>query len=160
MKITNKFVFFYGGPFSQWYPSIFRIDGKEYNTAEQYMMAMKADYFNDEGAYKEIMKTNDPSEQKAIGRTVNNFNKEAWDAVSRGYVYNGNIAKFSQNEELKEMLLATQDRELVEASPYDKIWGVGLGVDNPLIEDKTNWKGKNWLGETLMKVRKDLKEKK
>jgi ribA/ribD-fused uncharacterized protein len=157
MRIHDKFVFFYGGPLSQWYPSKFTIDGVNYNTAEQFMMAKKAEYFDDQDALSKILKTNDPAEQKAIGRTVKNFDKEAWDAVSRGYVYQGNIAKFKQNEDLKKYLLSTEDKELVEASPYDKIWGIGLSTSNPDRFDKSKWKGTNWLGETLMKVRSDLK---
>ena len=161
---TDKFVFFYGGEFSQWYPSTFEVDGVTYVTAEQYMMAMKADYFGDDTARAAIMRTNDPSEQKAIGRQVKDFDAEAWNAVSRGYVYKGNMAKFGQDLSLKRILLATDERELVEASPYDRIWGVGIGMpgraDNNLekLLDKTQWRGTNWLGETLMKVRKDLRE--
>lgn len=152
---TDKFVFFYGGPLSQWYPSRFTVDGVYYNTSEQYMMAMKAEYFGDDDAKTRILSTNDPSEQKAIGRTVKGFNAEAWNAVSRGYVYKGNMAKFT-NPELKAYLMSTGERELVEASPYDKIWGIGLGMDNSNIQDKSKWRGTNWLGETLMKVRRDI----
>ncbi len=161
--ITDKFVFFYGGEFSQWYPSYFVIDGVTYETAEQYMMAMKADYFNDQETKAKIMATSNPSEQKALGRTVSNFDAEAWNAVSRGYVYAGNMAKFGQDENLKLVLLATGDRELVEASPYDRIWGIGIGMpgradgNREKLLDKTQWRGTNWLGETLMKVRKDLR---
>ena len=157
MRMHDKFVFFYGGYLSQWYPSKFKIDDIEYNCAEQYMMAMKATYFSDFEALEKIMSSDEPSEQKAIGRTVKNFDREAWDAVSRGYVYQANIAKFKQNEKLKEYLISTGDKELVEASPYDKIWGIGLSMDNPDILDKSKWKGTNWLGETLMKVRQDIK---
>lgn len=155
---TGNFELFYGGPFSQWYPSTFTVDGVKYNTAEQYMMAMKAYYFNDYAAYDAIMKTNDPSEQKAIGRTVKNFNVEAWNAVSRGFVYKANMAKFSQDKFLLKVLLNTGDKELVEASPYDRIWGVGRSAVDPKILDKANWLGTNWLGEVLMKVRKDLSD--
>lgn len=153
----SNFVFFYGGFMSQWYRSSFNIDGVEYCTAEQYMMAMKAHYFGDDDITAKIMDTEDPSEQKALGRQVSNFNAEAWNAVSRGFVYKGNMAKFSQNERLKKLLKDTGDAELVEASPYDKIWGIGLGMNNPDRLDKTKWRGTNWLGEVLMKVRKDLK---
>lgn len=156
MKTTDKFVLFYGGFLSQWYPVRFQVDGVTYVTAEQYMMAMKADYFGDDTAKAKIMATSDPSEQKAIGRTVKNFDREAWDAVSRGFVYKANMAKFSLDF-LKSQLLATGDRELVEASPYDRIWGIGLAVDDPKALDKSQWRGTNWLGETLMKVREDLK---
>lgn len=164
---TDKFVFFYGGPFSQWYPSEFNVKGVVYITAEQYMMAMKAEYFGDEDAKAKIMATDNPSEQKAIGRTVKNFDAEPWNAVSRGFVYEGNMAKFKQNPPLLRELLNTGDRELVEASPYDRIWGIGIGLpgrrDAPVdgttenLLDKSKWRGTNWLGEVLMKVRKDIK---
>lgn len=155
---TDKFLFFYGGVFSQWYTSTFTVDGDEYCTAEQYMMAMKAEYFGDDEIKAKILATSDPSEQKALGRQVKNFDGEAWNAVSRGYVYKGNMAKFSQNPYLKRELDDSGELELVEASPYDRIWGIGIGLkDRSLLIDKKNWRGTNWLGEVLMKVRKDLK---
>lgn len=112
----DKFVFFYGGPFSQWYPSKFILHGITYNTAEQYMMASKAAYFGDTDTLAKILKSRDPSEQKALGRQVANFDAEAWNAVSKGYVYQANMAKFSEPT-LKEYILNTGDRDLVEASP-------------------------------------------
>lgn len=154
----DKFKFFYGGYLSQWASSKFTIEGKEYLTAEQFMMAMKANYFGDTAIEAKIMATADPSEQKAFGRQVANFDREAWDAVSRGYVYQGNMAKFTQNTHLGDLLLDTGDKELVEASPYDKIWGIGLSTYSADRFDKTKWKGTNWLGEVLMKVRADLRK--
>lgn len=158
MRYTDTMVLFYGGYFSQWYCNKFTVDGVVYNCAEQYMMAMKADYFGDNDTKERIMNTKDPSEQKSLGRQVSNFDKEAWDAVSRGFVYKANMAKFS-DPKLKKELLDTGDREIVEASPYDKIWGIGLSVNDPRAEHKKQWRGTNWLGEVLMKVRNDLKEK-
>lgn len=155
----NNFVFFYGGVFSQWYPSSFKVDGVQYHTAEQYMMAMKAEYFGDDAIKDKIMATTNPSEQKAFGRQVANFDAEAWNAVSRGYVYKGNMAKFS-DPKLQKMLLDTADKEIVEASPYDRIWGIGLGQTDPARLDKSKWRGTNWLGETLMKVRNDIRKQK
>lgn len=152
-----SFIFFYGGMLSQWYRSKFTIDGVEYCTAEQYMMAMKSNYFGDDEITAKIMATKDPREQKAFGRQVANFKAEAWNAVSRGFVYKGNMAKFGQNSNLMAYLKSTGDKELVEASPYDKIWGIGMDERHPDILDKTKWKGTNWLGEVLMKVREDLK---
>lgn len=156
MNENEQFVFFYGGPFSQWYSSKFTVDGVVYNTAEQYMMAMKADYFGDKETLEKIMKSKDPSQQKALGRMVSNFNAEAWNAVSRGFVYKANKAKFS-DPTLKRMLLSTGNKEIVEASPYDRIWGIGLGENDPRRFDKTKWYGTNWLGEVLMKVRTDIR---
>jgi ribA/ribD-fused uncharacterized protein len=88
---------------------------------------------------------------------VKNFNGEAWDAVSRGFVYKANLTKFSGD--LKQYLLDTGDKEIVEASPYDKIWGIGLGMRDPNLTDKSKWQGKNWLGECIMNVRETLREK-
>lgn len=154
--VTKKHVFFWNGIFSQWYPSLMVIDGVEYKTCEQYMMAMKALTFNDKKAFNEIMLTADPREQKAWGRKVRGFNTETWNSVSRDVVYKGNLAKFSQNELLKKLLLDTGDLELVEASPYDTIWGIGMGVEHSDINDPTKWCGLNWLGEVLVKVRTEL----
>lgn len=154
--MKEQFEFFYGGPFSQWYSSEFELDGVIYYTAEQYMMAMKADYFGDTKIKEKIMATKNPSEQKALGRQVSKFDREAWDAVSRGYVYKANLAKFSAPD-LKDYLLNTGDKELVEASPYDCIWGIGLAENNPNRFDKAKWRGTNWLGEVLMQVRETLR---
>ena len=157
---TDKFAFFYGGALSQWAPSKFKIDEIEYSTAEQYMMAMKAEYFGDEDIKAKIMSTTNPSEQKSLGRMVKNFDAEAWNAVSRGFVYKANMAKFSQNKWCFDDLMLTGDLEIVEASPYDTIWGIGLGANDPRAKDKSQWRGTNWLGEVLMKVRNDLKDTK
>ena len=156
--ITDKYVFFWGGTFSQWCPSEFTIEGVTYNCAEQYMMAKKAMLFNDSNAYEQIMKTSHPSTQKAIGRKVKGFNKEAWEKVCRGYVYDANYAKFTQNPKMLKELMDTGDREIVEASPEDKIWGIGLHESDARVHDKSQWQGTNWLGEAIMNVRKTLKK--
>lgn len=153
---TDKYIFFWGGTYSQWCPSNFTIDGVTYNCCEQYMMAKKALLFNDNNAYKEIMATKSPKEQKAIGRKVKGFDKDKWDAVCREIVYEANYAKFTQNAVMKSELLRTGDREIVEASPEDKIWGIGMHESHPDILDKSKWKGTNWLGEAIMRVRETL----
>jgi len=158
MRVTDKFVFFWGGPFSQWYQHPFVVGEVEYNCCEQFMMAMKAKMFSDFEAWHKIMAAKNPKEQKAIGRTVKNFNPDSWNIVCKEVVYVANKAKFS-DPELQKILLDTGDREIVEASPYDKIWGVGLAEDNPLILDKENWDGTNWLGQILTRVREDFKAK-
>lgn len=149
----DKYHFFWGGEFSQWYPSTFIIDEKSYNCAEQYMMEQKALYFNDRESAIKIMNTSDPREQKALGRKVKNFDADKWMEVCYDIVLKGNIAKFSQNEELLEVLRSTGNKEIAEASPYDKIWGIGLDEYNPLILDKKNWNGMNLLGKVIMEVR-------
>jgi ribA/ribD-fused uncharacterized protein len=154
----EDFVLFWNGIYSQWHPSKFTIDGREYNCCEQYMMAKKALTFKDMDAYAEIMASESPREQKEIGRRVKNFNADVWSVISREVVYQGNYAKFTQNPELRKQLMATGDLEIVEASPYDKIWGIGLGEEDPRAWDKSTWDGLNWLGETIMRVRETLRK--
>ena len=156
--ITDKFIFFWGGTYSQWCPSKFVIDGVEYSSAEQYMMAKKALLFNDTEAYNKILATRRPYEQKAHGRKVKGFDKDKWEEICRDVVYKANLAKFTQNPEMKAELLASGDREIVEASPKDKIWGIGMDVNHPDILDKSKWQGTNWLGIEIMKVRKTINE--
>ncbi|MHA2279915.1 MAG: NADAR family protein [Promethearchaeota archaeon] len=148
---------FWGGPFSQWYPSLFEVEGIKYNCAEQYMMAKKAELFGDEEALLKIMTSANPEEQKRIGRTVENFVENQWDVVAKDIVFRGNMAKFAQNPGLRAYMLAAGDQEIVEASPEDTIWGIGLFAEDPDACDKTKWKGTNWLGEVLMSVRDVLR---
>lgn len=152
----EKFTFFWSGPFSQWHPSPMEIDGLWYNCAEKYMMAEKARLFKDDETLSKIMAAIDPSDQKRYGREVKGFDKDKWDAVARDVVYKGSMAKYTQNHDLKRDLLATVGTTLVEASPKDNIWGIGLAKSDPRAQDRSTWKGKNWLGETLTKVREDI----
>lgn len=154
----EEFEFFWRGPFSQWYKSDFVVDGVKYNCAEQYMMAEKARLFKDKEAERAIMKTKSPREQKRLGRQVKGFNVDKWANVARDIVYRGNMAKFSQNEDLLEVLLATEDKTLVEASPVDNIWGIGLSEYDSRALDRNQWRGKNWLGEVLTRVKNDLRK--
>ncbi len=151
-----KYTFFYGGPFSQWARSSFVVDGIGYGTAEQFMMAQKALLFEDREIFKKILATKNPAEQKALGRQIRGFNKEKWEAVCKDIVYKGNYAKFTQNKSFYNSLMETIGTELVEASPVDKIWGIGLGETDSRIQDKSQWQGTNWLGEIVTKVREDL----
>jgi ribA/ribD-fused uncharacterized protein len=156
--MTDKYWFFYGGPFSQWYKSIFFDEnGQKYVTAEQYMMAMKAKFFEDDEMYHAIMRTQNPMEQKALGRQVRNFDAAEWSAASQDIVFRGNLFKFTQSDELRKYLLNTGDKMLVEASPTDRIWGIGLGMDDPNRFDENMWRGTNWLGIAIMRVRDLIK---
>lgn len=155
---------FWDGPFSQWTPSSFIIDDVEYNCAEQYMMAQKAIIFGDLDIYDQIMESDDAATQKKLGRIVENFDKDIWEEdEENGYprcwniVWRANMAKFSQNPHFLQDLLNTGNKLLVEASPYDTIWGVGMGAENPRILNPENWNGTNWLGEVLTNVRSFLR---
>lgn len=156
MKITNKYIFFWDGIYSQWRIAPMIIDGVQYNCCEQYMMHQKALLFEDYDTARQILRTEIPREQKELGRKVKGFDKDKWDSVCMGIVYKGNYAKFTQNEILKGELIATGDRILVEASPYDKIWGIGMGEDDENIEDPSKWKGLNLLGWTITLVRQEI----
>ena len=144
--------------FSQWYPCNFEVDGVTYYTAEQYMMAQKAKLFGDMEIYEQILQAEDPKTYKALGRKASGFDKDIWNENKDGIVVSGNYAKFSQNKELGEFLLNTGDKIIVEASPRDVIWGVGLGKDNPKVMDPHTWRGRNHLGFALMEVRDRLRE--
>ncbi len=154
--ITDQFVFFYHGWLSQWYPSKFVVGNTIYTCAEQFMMAEKAKLFKDEYAREQIMNTDKPSEHKKWGRKVSNFDKKIWDSCAKEIVFMGNLAKFSQDKKLMDKLISTGNRCLVEASPVDIIWGIGLDIDDPNITDCTKWKGTNWLGLAITKVRRVL----
>lgn len=159
-----KFIFFWGHGkttddsvtktcLSQWWDCRFTVDGVEYHTAEQYMMAQKAVLFGDEKTLAEIMAAHHPKQYKALGQQVSGFVQEIWDENCCDIVVKGNVAKFSQNEDLKAFLLNTNERILVEASPYDKIWGIGMAQDDPRCENPTLWNGMNALGFCLMEAR-------
>jgi ribA/ribD-fused uncharacterized protein len=156
--MNENFTFFYSNksPFSQWYKADFEVDGLQYNCAEQFMMHQKALLFNDEEMAEAIMSTSNPGKQKAFGRKVKGYDNEVWHEESRNVVYKANEAKFTQNENLNKRLFKTEGTTLVEASPYDLIWGVGMSVTDPRINNPENWLGTNWLGETLTNVREDL----
>ena len=156
MRITDKFVFFYGGEFSQWYKNPIIFEGVSYNCAEQAMMASKARMMCDEDTLKLIMSAVTPKEQKALGRKVKNFDATLWNAGCQNIVFKINFAKFSQSEFLKAKMLSMGDRIFVEASPYDRIWGIGMSENDYGVEDIHSWNGRNWLGYALSAVRDAL----
>ncbi|MCX4029844.1 NADAR family protein [Spartinivicinus marinus] len=161
-----KYIFFWGHQkhkdavskscFSQWYDSPFEKEGNYFLTAEHYMMYRKALLFNDAKAAEILLAASNPGEAKAIGREVKGFEQSLWDAHRFEIVVSGNLAKFSSNSDLKEFLLNTGKRVLVEASPVDKIWGIGLAEENPACKNPNLWKGLNLLGFALMEVRDQL----
>ena len=143
--------------FSQWFPSPFTVDGVIYLTAEHWMMAKKAELFNDTEIRQHILESETPGLAKEFGRKVKNFDNEKWSEVCFEIVVEGNINKFSQRDELGKFLLNTGDKVIVEASPRDTIWGIGLPQDNPKAMNPSTWRGKNLLGFALMEVRDRLK---
>lgn len=164
----SKFLFFWGHQpnkdgsisktcFSQWWLSSFEVDNVIYKTAEHWMMAKKAELFNDNEVLAKIIKANSPAEAKKLGREVKNYDDKLWLANRYEIVKQGNYHKFSQNKDLKTFLLNTKDRVLVEASPVDPIWGIGMATDHKDVSNPEKWKGLNLLGFALMEVRDELK---
>ncbi len=142
--------------FSQWFEASFEIDSIRYQTAEHYMMASKARLFDDRVLLPEILAANHPRQTQTLGRKIQGFQAEIWNEHRFQIVVAGNLAKFQQNPQLKAYILSTQDRILVEASPDDRIWGIGLAADNPNIQNPHFWQGTNLLGFALMEVRSRL----
>ena len=158
MKKINNYTFFWKDKIAQWNMETFKENDIVFCCAEGYMMYQKALLFKDNIKAEEILKSNSPREIQKLGREISNFNEELWNQHKENIVIQANMLKFSQNSHLLDILLSTEDTILVEASPYDKIWGVGLGQDDPLIIDEKNWKGQNLLGKCLMEVRKNLRK--
>lgn len=149
---TPDFHFFYGGEFSQWFVREFEDDGLIFNHCEKYMMYHKAVLFRDNRSAREILKMVTPKQCKDAGRLVSGFNQQKWNAEARRIVYRGNRAKFTQHLDLKLKLIGTKGR-LVEASPSDRIWGCGFGLNDPHRLDPSKWTGTNWLGDVLTELR-------
>jgi len=158
--VNSKGVYFWRNMciFSQWLPSKFKgPDGFVYSNCEQWMMAGKARLFKDNRMLEQILKTTDPKKVKGLGRCVSKFNEDIWKANRERIVLDGNLLKFSQDKVLARALLATGDKLLVEASPLDKIWGVGLNPETASRTSKSQWKGLNLLGIALMETRRILR---
>ena len=142
--------------FSQWYEAPFYCDGNIFPTAEHWMMHQKALLFEDQKMAAKILSCPFPGEVKNMGRRIANFDDQTWDEEKVPIVRLGNILKFSQNAELEGILLDTGDKILVEASPYDQIWGIGMKDSHPNANNPSKWKGENLLGFVLMDVRRIL----
>ena len=161
---TIPFLFFWGHQpspdgsvtkscFSQWWVAPFEVDGTIYPTAEHWMMACKARLFGDEDALKAVLSSETPAKAKEQGRLVQHFDPAVWDQHRYDIVVDGNFHKFTQHAALKEYLLATGEKVLVEASPNDAIWGIGMGINDPAASNPATWRGSNLLGFALMEVR-------
>lgn len=144
------------GYLSNWYLSLFTVEKKNFSSMEQFMMYRKAICFGDEAVAKNILSTDDTSQIKALGRQVKNYDEHIWNGIRQIVVYEGLLAKFSQNKNLKDRLKFTGEAILAECAVKDLIWGVGLSMKDPDRLDKTKWKGQNLLGYTLMMVRECL----
>ena len=144
------------GSLSQWRPCSFTVDGVEYASAEHWMMAGKARLFGDVEALGQVLSARTPAEAKDFGRLVRGFDKTAWDDACFELVVTGNVHKFGQDPALRGFLLGTANRVLVEASPRDQIWGIGLGAGNERAADPRQWRGRNLLGFALMEARERL----
>lgn len=164
----SKFLFFWGHQankdgkitktcFSQWWLSSFKVEKVTYKTAEHWMMAKKAELFQDEEILEKILTADSPAEAKKLGREVRNYDDKLWLENRYEIVKQGNYHKFSQNRDLKTFLLNTKDRVLVEASPVDPIWGIGMASDHTDALNPEKWRGLNLLGFALMEVRDELK---
>jgi ribA/ribD-fused uncharacterized protein len=138
---------------SQWLPSVFTVDGVEFATAEHYMMWRKAELFRDGAVAAKILAATHPLEAKNLGRSVRNFDQATWEAERFGIVTDASVAKFSQHADLRAFLLATGNRVLVEASPRDRVWGIGLSAGNDDAARPDRWRGLNLLGFALMEAR-------
>lgn len=159
-----KFIFFWkaDSPFSQWYPSEFtaiplyvETERLQFSCAEQWMMYNKALLFEDTSTAEEIILTTNPKKIKSLGRKVKGFNDEKWVQERERIVKTGNLHKFSQSESLRRVLLSKKGR-FVEASPYDRVWGIGLEESHPHAKNPQKWKGLNLLGDILTEVRDEL----
>ena len=162
--IKRNFLFFWGHKpakdgritqtcLSQWWEQPFVVDDITYPTAEHWMMAGKAKVFKDEEMLAKILASGHPHQAKKLGRQVRNFDYKIWKEHRYSVVLEGNLHKFRQQEDLKNYLINTKDSIMVEASPFDKTWGIGMAKDNPKAQNMDTWNGLNLLGFILMEVR-------
>lgn len=156
MQFSDQYFFYWSGPFSQWHRSEFTHAGQSFDTAEQAMMYEKAMLFEDRSIAEEIRSEKDPGRQKALGQQVKPFDATVWDQNKVAIVTEINRAKFGQNKGLRRKLFQTAPLQLVEASPMDTIWGIGLDAKQAETTKPEFWPGQNLLGQILTKVRQEL----
>ncbi|GGV74703.1 hypothetical protein GCM10010294_38440 [Streptomyces griseoloalbus] len=138
---------------SQWWPSPFTVDGVTYASAEHWMMAAKARLFEDPEAERRALAAEHPAQAKKAGRLVRGFDEAIWRRERFGIVVEGSVHKFTAHQDLRTFLLNTGDRVLVEASPVDRVWGIGLAANDAGAADPERWRGPNLLGFALMEAR-------
>ncbi|MFI5936867.1 NADAR family protein [Actinoplanes sp. NPDC051494] len=162
-----KYLFFWGhrpqrdgsvgaGCLSQWWPAAFTVDGVRFATAEHFMMWRKARLFGDEESARKIVTAGHPRQAKMLGRRVSGFDDQAWERERFGIVVDACVAKFGQHQDLRDFLTGSGKRVLVEASPTDRIWGIGLAATDDRAGDPARWRGLNLLGFALMRARDQL----
>lgn len=157
-KVFGKYVCFWGSIFSNFAPCNIEAQGHSFKTSEQYFMWQKAMYFGDVVIADAILNAEEPRLAKELGRRVSGYDDEAWSKVRFDAMYKAVFAKFSQNKKFKEIIIDKMfdDKNFVEGSPVDNVWGVGIRWDDPMIMDESNWMGQNLLGKVLDKVRENL----
>ncbi len=154
--MAEAFTFFWKHRLSQWHRAAFTVGGVTFQYAEQHMMYAKAVLFGDRETAARILAADTPREHQALGRQVRGFDEGVWALFREGVVFAGNFARFSQNADQRELLFATRGTTLAEASPHDRVWGIGLAADDPRAQDRSQWLGLNLLGEALTRVREAL----
>ena len=141
---------------SQWWPAAFVADGHRFPTAEHYLMWRKALLFNDDATAANVLAADGPGAAKALGRAVRGFNDDTWATHRWEIAVSGSLAKFDSDDALRSFLFGTIGRVLVEASPADRIWGIGLPAKAPAAHRPESWQGLNLLGFALMEARARL----
>jgi hypothetical protein len=157
VKVRGRYAMFWGQWPSNWEDSPMEIDGVHYNCVEQWMMAEKARLFEDAATEAKIMAAESPADQKRHGRRVAGYDDARWATVRYAVVLRGTLEKYRQNPHLMKKLMATGDLELVEASPEDVVWGIGVSVDHPDAADPSKWRGQNLLGRAITEARRILR---
>ena len=156
MNITDKMVLFWDGPYSNFEPCEIKLEGKTFSSSEQAFMYYKALTFDSKEIAKQILATSKPAEAKRLGRKIIGYDDDKWSKVRYDVMLKVCRAKYSQNERLKQKLLQYKGLMFVEASPVDKIWGIGLGQDDTRALDISKWNGQNLLGKVLNEVQAEL----
>ena len=146
------------GYLSNWYMSDFEFGGMKFSSMEQYMMYQKTVCFHDSSTAQKILETDEPAAIKILGREVSGYDDSYWNGVRQIIVYDGLVAKFSQNEDLMKRLVGTGKSILAECAVKDRVWGIGLSMKDPDRTEPSKWKGQNLLGYTLMMVRSKFSE--
>ena len=146
-----------GGWMSNWFLSPFTLDGTDFSSMEQYIMVRKCRLFGDEALAAAVLRTDEPGEQRAIGRQVKDYQEVIWAGIRQAVAFRGLYAKFSQNEALKALLLGTGSAVIVECVGIDAVWSCGFGLEDEERLDLSRWRGQNILGFALMEVREALR---